>query len=98
MKGYFPMDEHTPLDPAQQSTGDMDPAAFRHYGYQVVDWIANYLEDVKKYPVLSQNTPGDVRRALPAHPPAQPEAMEAILADVDARDYALELAGVSRLF
>src|SRR5438552_11996031 len=77
------MDEHTRLDPAQQSTGDMDPVAFRHYGYQVVDWIANYLEDVKKYPVLSHNTPGDVRRALPAHPPGQPEAMEAILADVD---------------
>src|SRR5947209_9214569 len=84
MKGYFPMDEHTPLDPAQQSTGDMDPMAFRRYGYQVVDWIANYLEDVKKYPVLSHNTPGDVRNALPAQPPAQPEAMEAILADVDA--------------
>src|SRR5947209_11124703 len=84
MKGYFPMDEHTPLDPAQQSTGDMDPTAFRRYGYQVVDWIANYLEDVKKYPVLSRNAPGDVRHALPSHPPAQPEAMEAILADVDA--------------
>jgi aromatic-L-amino-acid decarboxylase len=77
------MDEHTQLDAAQQSTADMDPAAFRHYGYQVVDWIANYLEDVKKYPVLSRSAPGDVRRALPAHPPGQPEAMETILADVD---------------
>lgn len=77
------MDEHTSLDPAQQSTGDMDSAAFRRYGYQVVDWIANYLEEVKKYPVLSRNTPGDIRHALPAHPPDQPEAMEAILADVD---------------
>src|SRR2546421_4776477 len=84
MKGIFLMDEQRTLpDTAQQSTGDMDPTAFRHYGYQVVDWIANYLKDVKKYPVLSRNTPGDVRHALPTHPPDQPEAMEAILADVD---------------
>ena len=79
------MDEHTQLDAAQQqtATGDMDPTAFRHYGYQVVDWIANYFEDVRKYPVLSRNTPRDIRHALPAQPPTQPEAMEAILADVD---------------
>jgi aromatic-L-amino-acid decarboxylase len=82
------MDEHTQLDAAhikQQptATGDMDPQVFRRYGHEVVDWIANYLEEVRKYPVLSRNAPGDVRRALPTHPPEQPETMEAILADID---------------
>jgi aromatic-L-amino-acid/L-tryptophan decarboxylase len=79
------MKEQSELDAAQQplATGDMDPEAFRHYGHQVVDWIANYLGNVGQYPVLSQNVPGAIRHSLPVHPPVQPEAMETILADVD---------------
>jgi aromatic-L-amino-acid decarboxylase len=85
MRKAFFMEKHTPIDAVQQptATGDMDPMVFRHYGYRVVDWIADYLEEVRKYPVLSRNMPGDVRRVLPAHPPVQSEAMEAILADVN---------------
>jgi len=63
--------------------GDMTPAAFRRYGYQVVDWIANYLSDVGQYPVLAQVAPGEVRRQLPATPPAQPESLEQALADFE---------------
>ncbi|HLI09637.1 MAG TPA: pyridoxal-dependent decarboxylase [Ktedonobacteraceae bacterium] len=79
------MQEYTPLDNAQQAaaTGDMRPEDFRRYGHQIVDWIADYLADVGSYPVLSQVAPGDIRHALPAQPPEQPEAMEAILADFD---------------
>ncbi len=79
------MEEHTSLDPAQQSnaTGDMDAATFRRYGHRVVDWIADYLGDAGKYPVLAQTSPGAIRRSLPDHPPLQPEAMESILADFD---------------
>ena len=79
------MQERIPLDLAQQpsATGDMDPEAFRRYGHQVVDWIANYLQNVGTYPVLAQTAPGDIRRSLPSQPPTHPEAMEAILADFD---------------
>lgn len=79
------MEEHISLDAAQQSsaTGDMDTEDFRRYGHQIVDWIADYLASVGDYPVLSQNTPGEIRRALPSHPPVKPEPMEEILADVD---------------
>lgn len=79
------MEERTTLDAAQQAaaTGDMDAEAFRRYGHQIVDWIAKYLMEVDKYPVLSRNTPGDIRCALPEQPPEHPEAMEAILADFD---------------
>lgn len=79
------MDEHTPLDTAQQpsATGDMDAETFRRYGYEVVDWIANYLNNAGQYPVLSQVEPGDIRRALPTKPPEQPESMQQILADFD---------------
>ena len=34
--------------------GDMTPEAFRRYGHQVVDWIAHYLANVDRYPVLAQ--------------------------------------------
>ena len=77
------MEERASLDAAQQpqATGDMDAESFRRYGHQVVDWIAQYLTEVGKYPVLSQNTPGEIRHALPSQPPTEPEVMEAILTD-----------------
>ncbi len=79
------MEERKYLDSAQQSsaTGDMDPEAFRIYGHQVVDWIADYLGHVGDYPVLAQSAPGDIRQALPDRPPVQPESMETILDDFE---------------
>jgi len=79
------MDEYAMLDAAQQptATGDMDVEAFRRYGHEVVEWMANYLQHVGEYPVLSRVTPGDIRKALPAQPPAGPEAMAQIMADLD---------------
>ncbi len=73
------------LDPAQQpsATGDMDPEAFRIYGHQIVDWIADYLTHVGEYPVLAQTAPGDVRDTLPSKPPLEPESMETILTDFE---------------
>src|SRR5690242_10771457 len=81
----FLMKEHASLDSAQTpaATGDMEPEAFRRYGHQVVDWMADYLAEVGKYPVLAHTAPGDIRRSLPAQLPLQPEAMETILADFD---------------
>ncbi len=73
------------LDQTQQppSVNDMDPQTFRSHGKLVVEWIATYLDRVGTYPVLAHTSPGDIRCALPDHPPLKPEAMEAILADVD---------------
>lgn len=61
----------------------MTPDQFREHGRQVVDWIADYLERVESLPVRSQVAPGDVRAALPAHPPEQGEDFAAVLADLD---------------
>lgn len=84
-EGHEYMEEQKRLDIAQQpaATGDMSAEDFRRYGHEMVDWIANYLADTRKYPVLSQVVPGDIRRALPAQPPTQPEAMEDIFADFE---------------
>jgi aromatic-L-amino-acid decarboxylase len=61
--------------------GDMDPAAFRAAAHEVVDLMADYLENVERYPVLPPIEPGSLRPFFPAAPPERPESLEAILAD-----------------
>jgi aromatic-L-amino-acid decarboxylase len=61
----------------------MSAAQFREYGYQVIDWIADYHERVESLPVLSQVKPGEVRSALAPHPPRQGEPFAAVLRDLD---------------
>lgn len=61
----------------------MTPEEFRRHGYQVIDWIADYLQNVERYPVLSQVAPGEIRRKLPAAPPVSGESFDAMLRDVD---------------
>jgi aromatic-L-amino-acid decarboxylase len=60
----------------------MTPDEFRRHGRAVIDWIADYMERVESYPVLSRVQPGEIRAGLPAEPPQQGEPFDAILADV----------------
>ena len=62
---------------------DLSPDEFRRLGHQAVEWIATYLSDPNKYPVLSRNFPGELIDALPASGPEQPESMDAVLADFE---------------
>ncbi|MFK0734367.1 MAG: pyridoxal-dependent decarboxylase [Gloeotrichia echinulata HAB0833] len=66
----------------EQQDYHMSVAEFRHWGYKTIDWIADYLENVEKYPVLSQVKPGDIRAKLPETAPLQGESFEAILTDL----------------
>lgn len=61
----------------------MSPEEFRRHGYRAVDWIAEYLADVGKLPVLSQVKPGSLTHELPSSAPLRGEPMEAILADFE---------------
>ncbi len=61
----------------------MSAEEFRRHGRAVVEWIARYMEEVERYPVLSQVRPGQVAASLPAEPPREGEAFECILADLD---------------
>ncbi|MCX6571936.1 MAG: pyridoxal-dependent decarboxylase [Candidatus Aminicenantes bacterium] len=56
---------------------------FRLAGHHFVDWIADYFENVEKFPVLSPLEPGDVKKNIPAVPPARGEAMEGIFRDFE---------------
>lgn len=68
---------------SQNSSFHMTPDEFRRYGKAVVDWIADYYEQVESLPVLAQVEPGQLRAALPPAPPAQGEDFAAVLKDVD---------------
>ena len=61
----------------------MSPDEFRKQGKQMIDWIADYYENVEKYPVLSQVKPGEIKNQLPDSPPEESQSMEQIMADVN---------------
>ena len=63
--------------------GDMDPEAFRREAHRLADWIADYLADPSRYPVLAQVSPGDVRNQLPPDPPVNGESFDAIFSDFE---------------
>jgi aromatic-L-amino-acid decarboxylase len=66
----------------EEKSYHMTPEEFRRHGREVVDWIADYYEQIESFPVLSQVRPGQIRASLPAEPPQRGEPFEAILADV----------------
>ncbi len=59
----------------------MDVEEFRRLGHEVVDWIADYRARTTRgeLPVMSRAAPGDVRGALPATPPADPQSLDGLL-------------------
>ena len=61
----------------------LDAELFRRQAHEIVDWMADYLRDVGTRPVQPSAPPGSVRAALPAHPPAGPEAFARIMADFE---------------
>jgi aromatic-L-amino-acid decarboxylase len=61
----------------------LSPEELRARGSEALAWAARYLEQVEGLPVGVTVVPGEVRAALPASPPEQPEPFEALLADLD---------------
>ena len=61
----------------------MTPDEFRRSGHAIIERIARYMEEVERYPVLSQAEPGSVRARLPVAAPEQGEPFEDLLRDVD---------------
>lgn len=61
----------------------MDPTDFRRQAHQLVDWMADYLENVQRYPVSPQVQPGDILSQLPAQAPESGENFTAIFKDFE---------------
>ena len=71
------------MQPEENGLGDMPDDEFRRYGYQLVDWIADYFEHIESFPVLSQVEPGWLTDSLPSSPPVHGEDFGTVIEDVD---------------
>ncbi|HBH23787.1 MAG TPA: aspartate aminotransferase family protein [Cytophagales bacterium] len=59
----------------------MENNSFRKYAHELVDWIADYYENIEQYPVKSRVEPGWVKQHLPDRSPENGEQFEAIFKD-----------------
>ncbi|XP_052186336.1 phenylacetaldehyde synthase isoform X2 [Diospyros lotus] len=63
----------------------MDAEQLRENAHKMVDFIADYYKNIESFPVLSQVQPGYLCKLLPDSAPSEPEPLEAILDDVQAK-------------
>ena len=61
----------------------MTPEEFRRHGHRAIDWIAEFIENPGRYPVLPRVKPGELTDALPPAGPERGEPMERIVADFE---------------
>jgi aromatic-L-amino-acid decarboxylase len=61
----------------------MSPEEFRHWGYALIDWLADYPARTESLPVQSPLAPGEFRAGLPAAAPEAGEDFAALFADID---------------
>jgi aromatic-L-amino-acid decarboxylase len=63
----------------------MTPEEFRLWGHRLINWLADYQQQVERYPVRSVLKPGEFRAGLPAHAPESGESFQAILDDLNSK-------------
>jgi len=56
---------------------------FRKEAHRLVDWMADYLKDIRNYPVKAQVGPKEIIGQLPEAPPENGESFERIMADFE---------------
>jgi aromatic-L-amino-acid/L-tryptophan decarboxylase len=59
----------------------MNSQEFRQRAHQLVDWMADYLENIEQYPVKSQVEPQEILSNLPNTPPLEAEPFDLIFQD-----------------
>ncbi|XP_017556310.1 aromatic-L-amino-acid decarboxylase [Pygocentrus nattereri] len=61
----------------------MDTAEFRRRGKEMVDYVADYLENIEKRQVYPDVEPGYLRSLIPEEAPEQPETYEDVVKDIE---------------
>ncbi len=61
----------------------MDFNTYREKGKETVDYIADYLANIRDRRVFPDVKPGYIRELLPSEAPQQPEQWQDIFADVE---------------
>ena len=59
----------------------MNTEEFRKNAHQLVDWMADFFDEVENLPVTPEMQPGDVYRKIPEAPPTESEAFAQIFSD-----------------
>lgn len=59
----------------------MEIDEFRKQAHELVDWMADYLQNVRDYPVKSQVEPHHILDSLPGSPPREAEPFDRIFGD-----------------
>lgn len=59
----------------------MNNKEFRKYAHQMVDWMADYFENIEEYPVKAQVQPKEIYNQLPEQAPLKGEEMSVIFKD-----------------
>ena len=67
----------------QLSLGDMPKEEFRRHGHELIDWIADYFENIEQFPVLSQIEPDWLKDNLPKSAPESGEDFADVIKDID---------------
>lgn len=61
----------------------MDSNEFRKQGHQIIDWIADYFENINHYSVIPDHPPGHTLNKVPASPPLDSEDFKTIFQDFE---------------
>lgn len=61
----------------------MDTEEFRRRGREMVDYVADYLENIEERPVYPDVEQGYLRPLIPTEAPLEPESYEDVLKDVE---------------
>lgn len=64
---------------------DSDTADFRAAGHRLIDWIADYFQNIDQYPVLSPVKPGDIERQFASTAGESGRTYEDLLRDFDTK-------------
>jgi len=63
----------------------MSSQEFRDAGKRLINWLADYYDEVERYPVLAQVAPDQIRASLPQEPPQSQTDFAQILNTVDSK-------------
>uniref|UniRef100_A0A4P6D8R2 Histidine decarboxylase n=1 Tax=Rhodnius prolixus TaxID=13249 RepID=A0A4P6D8R2_RHOPR len=61
----------------------MDAEEYRRRGKELIDYIADYLENIRERRVFPDVKPGFIRSMIPPHPPLEPESWNSIMDDIE---------------
>jgi len=67
----------------EKNIGDMPKEEFKKYGYELIDWVANYIDEIENYPVSPNIRPGDIKSKLPAKAPVASDSFNNFLTDLN---------------